>query len=419
MESRERVDLLWLLRLRWGAAAGHVATILAVHFGIGIPLPLAEMFAIIAVAVATNAALHVAWHRRQTFPSWITGGVLVADVAMLTGILALSGGAANPGVVFFFVHVSLATVVLGSRWRLLVALTTLGCLLLLFATHAPPSALEAEASLPSADGTYLWGLLIFTTVAAAFIFYFGDRLTSALATRDAQVAAARSRQARDEKLASLATLAAGAAHELATPLSTIAMLSKELDRALRDGSVTLDEAAEDARVIRDEVDRCRDVLNLMSAEAGESRGEPNEDVAVETLVSEVLRDLAGRDRITVALGDAASATVNVPIRPTALAFRGIVQNALDATKDAGDVALRARIDGPRVCLEVADGGEGMPREVLRRATEPFFTTKPTGAGMGLGLFLAHDLARRHGGDLRVESAVGQGATVTIRLPLVR
>src|SRR5690606_10814045 len=214
---------------------------------------------------------------------------MVADVLMLTGLLVFSGGPANPGVVFYFVHVALGTVVLGFAWRILLIAVVLTCLTLLFFAYTPPTRITG--AFPEAGPSYLWGLLMSMIVAAGFIFYFGARVTSPLARREAEIREARDATARDEKLASLATLAAGAAHELSTPLSTIAMLSNELSKNLRSGAISLEEAAEDARVIREEVGRCRDVLNLMSAEAGESRGEPFADVAVGELVAEALRDL--------------------------------------------------------------------------------------------------------------------------------
>lgn len=412
MEARDRVNLPWLIRLRWGAALGHVSAILIVHYGFGIDLPLEALFAIIALALATNFGLFAASRTLAAVPRWLTGGIMVADVLMLTGLLLFAGGRSNPGVIFYFVHVALGTVVLGFAWRLVLVAVALGCLTFLFFVHIPATPI---AGFPHAGSTYLWGLLLSMIVAAGFIVYFGDRLTSALARREAEIAEARDAAARDEKLASLATLAAGAAHELSTPLSTIAMLSNELAKNLKTGAIGLEEAADDARVIREEVGRCRDVLNLMSAEAGESRGEPFAEVAVGELVAEALRDLS--DPRVDARHDE-EATVLVPLRPMALALRGIVKNALQASPSDDRVKITARATKATALVVVEDRGPGMPPDVLRRATEPFFTTKSAGEGMGLGLFLAYDLARRAGGDLTIASAPGRGTRVTLELARV-
>jgi two-component system, sensor histidine kinase RegB len=413
MEARDRVNLPWLIRLRWGAAFGHVTAILLVQYGFGIDLPLEALFSIIALALATNLGLYAASRRREPVPSWLTGGIMVADVLMLTGLLLFAGGRSNPGVIFYFVHVALGTVVLGFAWRLVLVAVALGCLTFLFFVHIPATPI---AGFPQAGSTYLWGLLMSMIVAAGFIFYFGDRLTSALAGREAEIADARDAAARDEKLASLATLAAGAAHELSTPLSTIAMLSNELAKNLRTGAISLEEAADDARVIREEVGRCRDVLNLMSAEAGESRGEPFAEVALGELVAEALRDLGDpRIEVSTASDSQDDATVLVPLRPMALALRGIVKNALQASPPDDQVTVATRTSKTTAFVVVEDRGPGMSAEVLRRAKEPFFTTKSAGEGMGLGLFLAHDLARRAGGDLSLTSAPGRGTKVTLEL----
>ncbi|MEM9694306.1 MAG: ATP-binding protein, partial [Myxococcota bacterium] len=233
---------------------------------------------------------------------------------------------------------------------------------------------------------------------------------------DQEIAIAREARARDERLASLATLAAGAAHELSTPLSTIAMLSQELQRDLRDASRAtpdLAEAAEDARVIREEVRRCRDVLNLMSAEAGESRGEAFQRVTVASLLDEALRGMHHEVRIQL---EDERAEVIAPPRPMALAIRGVVKNAVDASDSSMAVDVRVTAAGERVRIEVIDRGVGMTADVLERAKEPFFTTKPAGEGMGLGLFLAHDLARRAGGALQLRSHPDRGTSVIMHLP---
>ncbi len=408
----EHVNVPWLLRLRYGAALGHVMTILVAHFGVGVPLPLAPMLAIIGVALISNVALHHAYRRGRRLPGWTPGAIMVGDVLLLTSLLVLSGGASNPAVAFYFVHISLATLVAGRRWRATIITLSLGCLWLLFALGQTSPLGDA----PVAKGTYQWGMAVFMTIAAFFIFYFGDRVGRALRDREEEIALARDAAARDEKLASLATLAAGAAHELSTPLSTIAMLSGELRNNLRDGRISLEEAAEDARVIREEVRRCRDVLNLMSADAGESRGEAFEDVTVEELLEEALRHV-GHARVQVDLKDP-DVVVHVPPRPMALALRGIIKNACQASPSDRRVEVTADWDGRRLNLAVRDHGPGMEREVARRATEPFFTTKPAGEGMGLGLFLALDLARRAGGDLVINSAPGRGTQVTMELPRV-
>ncbi|MEM6786683.1 MAG: ATP-binding protein [Myxococcota bacterium] len=412
-DGAEQFNIPWLLRLRYGAAIGHVVTIFTAHFAVGLSLPLGPMLAIVGLALATNVTLDQMFRRGARLPSWTAGVVMVGDVLLLTVMLWLAGGASNPAVAFYFVHISLATLVSGRRWQGAIVGFSLVCLVTLFLMG--PDA-EPWRGVPQPGAAYLWGKVAFMVIAAGFIFYFGDRVGRALRERDEEIAMTRDATARDEKLASLATLAAGAAHELSTPLSTIAMLSGELRNNLRDGRIGFEEAAEDARVIREEVRRCRDVLNLMSAEAGESRGEAFEERTVRALLDEALRHV-DTSRLKVDLTDP-QVVVHVPPRPMALALRGIIKNACQASPSDRRVEIHAVWDGHRVNVAVRDHGPGMAPDVAHRATEPFFTTKPAGEGMGLGLFLALDLARRAGGDLMINSAPGRGTQVTLSLPRV-
>jgi two-component system sensor histidine kinase RegB len=149
-------------------------------------------------------------------------------------------------------------------------------------------------------GLHLEGMFAAFVVSAAFIAYFVQRVTSELARRESQLADARHARARAERLASLGTLAAGAAHELSTPLSTIAVVARELERKLA-ATEGEEEAAEDARLVREQVDRCRRILDQMSADAGEVRGETFVRMDLAELVSESTQGLRDADRLDVAV----------------------------------------------------------------------------------------------------------------------
>ena len=225
----------------------------------------------------------------------------------------------------------------------------------------------------------------------------------------------------NERLAALTTLAAGAAHELGTPLGTIAVVAHEMQIAAQraDGDGTMADFAEDARLVRQQVDRCREILEHLRGDvAGRTTDEAGDCDAGEVAahVRDSLRpDRAGRVDLCVAdhLPRPAS-----PPRATEQAVRLLVNNAFDASPDGGRVRLDVSTPdlGRSVEFAVIDAGTGMDRETLRRATEPFFTTKQPGRGMGLGLFLVRLVAERHGGDLSIHSTPGRGTTATLRLP---
>jgi two-component system, sensor histidine kinase RegB len=210
------------------------------------------------------------------------------------------------------------------------------------------------------------------------------------------------------------TRAAGAAHELATPLGAIAIASKELDRELSRAGASQG-ALEDLRLIRAQVDRCKGILQQMSARAGENAGEPIVEVSVERWVEGALDGLPGRERVRADLA-CGEVRVRGPVRGMERALRVILTNALQASPGDGEVSLRARCAPGGIAVEVHDGGAGMAPEVLSRVGEPFFTTKAPGQGSGLGIFIARTLAEQLGGALEIQSQPGRGTTARITLP---
>ncbi len=413
MREAHAINLSWLLRLRWGAVVGQVALILVASVGLDMELPLVPLFTTVGMAAASNAALGLWARRPRAVSEWMLWAVMVLDVVLLTVLLDLSGGPFNPFSTLYLVHIALAAVVLRALWTwALVALASI-CFGALFVRHLwmPGEGREAGHHHIHDVRLHLEGMWVAFGLAAGFIVYFVQRVSRALSEREAELVAARAEKARSEKLAALATLAAGAAHELSTPLSTIAVVARELERRAE----LSPEGREDAQLIRQQVARCHDILAQMAADAGASRGEALVSVAPSALLESALEGLQGRERVRVEapLGEEAMA---VPARALTHVIRGVVKNALQASPEQAPVRLvlgREATDW-RLCVE--DAGAGMAAEVLARAGEPFFTTKSPGEGMGLGLFLARAVLEQLGGRLELRSSPGQGTRVELRWP---
>jgi len=173
---------------------------------------------------------------------------------------------------------------------------------------------------------------------------------------------------------------------------------------------------EDLRLIRTQVERCRTILNQMAAGAGEAAGEAAQAVGVGDLVADAVRELSPEPPVAISMRTDAATPVAVPPRALGRALRGIVKNAQEASAAGSPVALDVDAGADSVRIAVVDVGTGMPAEVLARAGEPFFTTKPAGSGMGLGLFLARTLVEKVGGRLAITSRPGRGTTVSVVLP---
>lgn len=406
----------WLVHLRWAAVVGQLVTVLVVHGAFGIELPLGWLLALIAAEALSNAAFEL-WLRgsapeRGGVP-WESaqGTVMLVDVLFLTALLWLTGGVANPFSLFYLVNIVLAAVLLRPRWAWTVAGVALAGYLFLFLEPHPLRALEERGALASR------GLAVAFAGVVVNIAYFVSRISTALRRRDRELVAERARKAESERLESLATLAAGAGHELATPLSTIAVVAKELERVLAAEGAG-DESMADARLIRQEVERCRAILERMRVDAGSSAGESIVPVAVHELLATVVAELPSPGRVDLALAASArAAEIVVPRAGLAMALRGIVKNALDASPPGAMVELAARCENGAVVVTVTDRGHGMDPAVAQRAFDPFFTTKEPGAGMGLGLYLARTTIERVGGAVELATRRGAGTKVVVRLPL--
>lgn len=427
--DRLAINAAWLIKLRWVAVAGQLVTIVIVAAPLGIALPMAPLLAMAALTAATNLAFY-AWTRQRRatngsqLPAYewhaILGGLMVLDLVVLTAMLMLTGGPTNPFAIFYFVNLALGGVLLPARWAwLLVAMATAAFAMISY-VHSPLDALREAARLdsfrqlgrlPVASG----GMLIAFAACGSVIVSFTTWLTRELRLNQDARFKAEELRARSEKLEALGTLAAGAAHELATPLSTIAVVAKELERDLTDRQLPTD-VATDVRLIRTELDRCRAILDRMSTTAGQAAGEAPESFTAAELLREVIDELPDPSRVTTQFkGDAASARLVAPRTALSQAIRAIVKNGFDAAPGA-DVHVEAAAQ-EMLTLAIRDSGAGMTSEVLARAGEPFFTTKEPGAGMGLGLFLARSVIERLGGALSIDSAEGKGALVEVRLPL--
>ncbi len=412
--SPSEINFAWVTRLRWAAIAGQAATIAGVQKGLGVELPLAALAVVLAIESLLNLACFLWLRRGRAVTDTVVFATLCVDVVVLTALLYLTGGPNNPFSFLYLVQIALAANVLAERWTWVLVALSLVASGVLFVWHEPLELPHGEHDHGGGEfNLHLQGMWVAFGVAAAFIVYFVMRTTRELTAQRAGREAAERVAMQKQRLASLATLAAGAAHELATPLGTIALAARELERAL--AAAGQSEALDDARLILDQLGRCRAILDHMSSDAGASAGEGPSELRLDALAGRVVEDLAERPPVRLEVTDG-ERSLCLPARSIAVALRGLVKNAQDASPADAEVTVRVRgtLGGLRV--EVADRGTGMAPEILAHAGEPFFTTKDPGRGMGLGLFLAREVVEGVGGRLELDSAPGRGTTVVVELP---
>lgn len=413
--SPTAITVAWLVRLRWGAVLGQAVTIGVAIVGLELALSVLPLALLIALTAASNGVLAIRLRRGEEPSTRTIGGVLAGDIFVLSGLLYYSGGPSNPFSVMYLVNVTLAALVLGVRWA--GAMVALSALLYaaLFVWHVPVAELSHAGHHHGASpsSVHLQGMWIAFTIAASLIGYFVARVAGALRARESELANARALAARTERLAALTTLAAGAAHELGTPLGTIAVASKELERTIRRSA---DEAIEDARLIRTEVDRCRSIVQRMSAQTGDTMGEVPRLTHAQEIFDGCIERL-GKDATTnVVVAPGHDVPFTCPVEGTVQVLLSLVQNARWAVRDGGKVVISSSCTPDTVNLVVSDDGVGIADDLSSRIGEPFVTTKPPGEGMGLGLFLARTFAERCGGAFDIRSSKERGTIATMTLP---
>jgi two-component system sensor histidine kinase RegB len=314
----------------------------------------------------------------------------------------------------------LTAIMTNAAWTWSAVVTSSLCYALIFWFHTSlPSALGGEHEMHSQHGAHsasfslhLQGMWLAYTIAAIAIALFVSRLSVALQRE-------RERRLEGEKLLGLAALAAGAAHEIGNPLGTIRVVTSDLESLVksegRNSESVSAELLSDIKLINDEVERAKRVLDRLASSAGELRGEP----ILPMDASRFFEQLHGREEVDERVSLSLSAKLPPLTWPTEAVSQALIQllrNARQASPADASVILSAHAHQDKIVIEIIDQGHGMSDATLARYGTPFFTTRE-GSGMGLGVFVAKSLVERLRGDLTVRSAVNEGTTVSVTLPL--
>jgi two-component system, sensor histidine kinase RegB len=291
IERLDAVGLPWLVSVRWAGMLAQLGAVVAGTEGLAGAMTLTIQMGIIGVLAASNLWLSWRLSRRQPLKMSVGGWLVSADVVVLSWLLRESGAVLNPVSVFYLVDIVLAALVLDRVWAWIITTLSIAGYGMLFL--APSAELAAAGAMHPEIGEHVRGMWLAFAGTALIVAILVSRLASMIERRDRALAHLRERSARDARLASLTTLSAGAAHELSTPLATIAVAARELELALvRNGADA--EWQADAQLIRSEVERCRHVLHDMSARLSQPIGE--------VAVAMPLRDVI--DATTAQLGPA-------------------------------------------------------------------------------------------------------------------
>lgn len=419
-----RTQLSWVIRLRWGGCISQLALAFSVaHWGMMKP-PWDWMLGIIAIGIGTNCALWW-WHRQcRTVRPRLIFGALVLDVALLTLLLLGTGGAMNPFTFLYLAQVALASVVLPRLQASALGAFAVCSYAALFVSledapdFLPAFLFSAHEHAEHQMDLHLRGMWVAFALTTILLVLVIERLQRDLAQRARLSQELQELSKNNERLASLATLAGGAAHEFSTPLGTIALAASEMKESMEKEKAPAS-WVEDANLVLEEVARCKEILQHLAADAGQSFGEAPSQFSLYSVVEEAAEGI--KLPMTTCWQEtkeeSLQARVQGPRRALVTALRGILKNALEASGgDPHKVKVRIVPEHDAWALCVHDEGMGMAPDICARAGEPFFTTKAPGAGMGVGLYLAKTLVQRLHGELIIESEAGRGTTVKITLP---
>jgi two-component system sensor histidine kinase RegB len=424
-------NLRRLVLLRYTLVVVLLAAIGAAEFWLHMHAALPPVLVCIALlaglAVATQLRLRQSWP--LTTAEFLAQ--LLADIVLLGATFYFAGGPANPLVSLLLLPLIVAAIVLRQSHAWGVAALSAACYGLLVFFHQPlehrpvatevydsafhDAGLHAAAMQGAAFDQHLVGMWLTFVLSATLVAAFFTRMAQSLRRREAALARAREEAMRNERIVALGTLAAGAAHELGTPLGNMLMLADEIGRRCsRDPEVRAD-----LDELQGQIRACKRILGEMVAAAGATRAEGGRLQAADAFCDELLQKWAlTRPAVRVAhrwTGNRPAPQL-VTEQALAQALINLLNNAADAAPDAL-VEISGRCRDGVLELEIADRGPGLTPEVLARAGETFVTTKGDGGGLGIGLFLANATIERAGGSVQLQARAGGGTLSVIRLPL--
>ncbi|MEJ1156985.1 ActS/PrrB/RegB family redox-sensitive histidine kinase [Prosthecomicrobium sp. N25] len=392
------LKLATLVKLRWLALGGQAAAILIVRYLLEFQLPLAWCSALIAVSAVLNILLRVLFDPTHRLDGPYATGLLAYDIVQLSGLLFFTGGLANPFALLLLAPVMVSAATLPPRSTML-----LGALVAAMATglalvHWPlPWAGDPVPVLPPLYVAGLWFALVSTVV---FSGSYAFRVAEEARQLAEALSAAELVLQREKHLTALDGLAAAAAHELGTPLGTIAVVTRELEREIPQGSPIADDIA----LLRSQSERCREILQKLTSLAT-GMDAYYERMPLSSLLEEVVSPLRefGVEIVVRRVARAGEEPVGRRDPGILYGLGNIVENAVDFAK--GRVEITAEWDAREVVVTIADDGPGFAPGVIDRIGEPYVTTRDrsaprdpdeVGGGLGLGYFIAKTLLKRSG-----------------------
>lgn len=388
-------------------------------YGLKINLPVVPLSIILVIMAFTNLVTRYFVDFDKYISQRMIFIQLFIEIISFSLILYFAGGATNPFTFFYLIPLAIAATVIPGRhtWTLTLLTVVLYSLLLKF--YIPLSYhMHDHQNMQSGNSQFsqhVLGMWFGFMVSALLVTWFITYLSQELKSRDKAISEARQRELRDQQMVTLGTLAAGTAHELGTPLATLAIVAGELTEgydAARDA-----ELFENQQILRNQIKRCKDILSVLSESAGETRADEGYLLDADEFIDQTIdrwQDL--RENIQFKLNK-----TPLPFHVRLLYDKTITQSVINLLNNAADVSsdpiqINTRNHEEYLEIEIIDNGPGMSDEHIEMAGETSFSDKPH--GMGIGLFLAISTLRRSGGSVQFERLTLTGTRTLIHMPII-
>jgi two-component system, sensor histidine kinase RegB len=399
-----------LVVLRWLAVAGQTLGVLFVSWGLGFPLPLFECLFLVGLSAALNIVLVLRYGTHLRLSSRVAALQLVFDLCQLGGLLALTGGLENPFSLLLLAPVSVSATTLPSRQTTLIALVAALVASLIAVVHLPLPWYPDQAL--AFSRIYIVGIWVSIICGVVFVSAYTNRVAHDARQIADALAATEIALSHREQLTALDGLAAAAAHELGTPLSTIALAAKEMRAEVESGT----QLAEDVELIIAQSARCRAILAKLR-NLGNEPADLFAQAPLTDILDEVARPHEGRGKAILFYAEEGVGPVPVFPRSVGLLYGlgNLIENATDFARET--VRVESRWDANAITVSITDDGAGFAPELIARLGEPYLTSRardPGGAdahkpgGLGLGIFIAKTLLERTGARLRFDNAGPEG-----------
>jgi two-component system sensor histidine kinase RegB len=418
------IRLRTLLFVRSLGIIGQIVAVFIVFFGLKYQLPITQCLMVIAVTIGLNALLLFRYPPVRSMTEREAAAHLAFDILQLTAMLALTGGIENPFTPLYLAPIVISAGNLSLGATLTLATLAFGGISFISVFHWPlPWDPEAPLQLPA---LYIAGSWISLTLCIGFCLLYAWRTADESRRMQAALVATQAALTKEQRLSDLGALAAATAHELGTPLGTIAVVARELERGMPKDSEWL----EDVRLLRGQAERCREILSQLSQQDTEE-----DTIAKRLPLAALLDEIAEPHRgfgIDVNVNMASTGVLSVRRKPEIVHGLGnLIENAVDFAETKVDI--NTSWDAETVHLAISDDGTGFDSEILARLGEPYVTSRAgmtpereeqsTGnahadghAGMGLGFFIAKTLIERIGGTVNFGNKPGGGAIVRVSFP---